>query len=73
LKIINIYLFSWVCAGLDAKIITVKVLRAVLLEITVRPTEYLELGVALVDAGFAERFHTKMKLTFQLILAILGA
>jgi hypothetical protein len=62
-----------VCAGLDAKIITVKVLRAVLLEITVRPAEYLEFGVVLVDTGFTERFHTKMKITFQLILAILGA
>jgi hypothetical protein len=39
---------------LDAEIITVEVLRAILLEKTVRPAEYLELGVVLVDAGFAK-------------------
>jgi hypothetical protein len=42
------------CTGLDAEIITVKVLRAILLEKTVRSAEYLELGVVLVHAAFAK-------------------
>jgi hypothetical protein len=39
---------------LDAKIITVEVLRAVLLKKTIRPAEYLKFRVVLVDADFAE-------------------
>ncbi len=61
------------CTDLDVKIITVEVLLAILLKKTVRPAEYLELGVVLVDAGFAKRFHGEMMLTFQLVLAVLGA
>jgi hypothetical protein len=61
------------CTDLDAEIITVEVLPAILLEKPVRPAEYLELGVVLVDAGFAKRVHGEMMLAFQLILAVLWA
>lgn len=61
------------CTDLDAKTITLEVLSAILLEKTVRTAEYLELGVVLVDAGFAKRFHGEMRLAFQLIPAELGA
>jgi hypothetical protein len=61
------------CTDLDAKIITFEVLRAILLKKTVCPAECLELGVVLVDADLAKRFHGEMRLTFQLILAVLGA
>jgi hypothetical protein len=61
------------CTDLDAEIITVEVLRAILLKKPVRPAEYLELGVVLVDADSAKRFHGEMRLTFQLILAVFGA
>jgi hypothetical protein len=42
------------CTDLDAKIITVEVLPAILLKKTVRPAECLEHGVVLVDADFAK-------------------
>jgi hypothetical protein len=61
------------CTDLDAKIITVEVLEAILLEKTICPAEYFELCVVLVDTGFAKRFHGEKRLTFQLILAVLGA
>jgi hypothetical protein len=61
------------CTILDAKIITLEILSAILLEKTIRPAEYLELCVVLVDAGFAKRFHGETMPIFQLILLILGA
>jgi hypothetical protein len=42
------------CTDLDAEIITVEILRAVLLKKTVCPAECLELGVVLVDADIAK-------------------
>jgi hypothetical protein len=49
-KIVYLYRFSLVCTDLDAEIITVEVLKAVLLVETVCPAEYLEFRVVLVNA-----------------------
>jgi hypothetical protein len=73
LKIVNIYRFSLLSTDLDAKIITVEVLEAILLEKTVCPAEYFELCVVLVDTGFAKRFHGETRPAFQLILAVFRA
>jgi hypothetical protein len=72
-KIGNICRFSQVCTDLDAKIITVEVLRTVFLEKPVCPAKDLKLRIVFVDAGFTKRLHGETIFTFQLIPVVLGA